>query len=525
MEGTKITDEVLESIDKILLAYGMLDKKNSLLDMLSSGELERVSTISSVVLNKPIQLYDEPLSKLDVCTAHRMLEDLKNSAKKNNTCVILSVHQPNPEILSYFDRLMVLCKYGVLYQGRTEDFSKYFKEKLNLSITTAEDLIELCYIIENDVSLRDSVVNICKKNYNIEENSQVDNDYEEIHTIDKKPLFKFNISFYLFLNFWRIFKSGFTIFKMFSLTLQISTVLGAVFLHSMNYYFKNENDLMYMYCLFAWLNYYCIYQAVYYFYASSVIYNENMIKFERQGFINFLNMFRGLFRLHDFLTYFLTIIGKLKGLLLLCLVSFSSFTILFMFDSYSLNLINGGNNIVSTLIYYVKRAKINIFEMVFYFAISVSPFTIFFSLFFNIIYIGLFFKESKVNILFAILLAFVNLGNLILKSDLFGQMVELLFNISAPKLVFFKFIYGFIVAIFDIILFSSCLQVTNGSTFRFKDSDLNIFLRCLFNNQFAKYLLPFVVKGYKGMLKTLIPYIVECLVAFLIIPFLFYLKI
>ncbi|ORD96070.1 ABCGC [Hepatospora eriocheir] len=258
MENIKITKETLEYIDKTLLAYDMLDKKQSLLNTLSSGEMERISTISSVLLGMPFQLYDEPLSNLDVCTAHRMLEDLRNTAKNDNKAIVITIHQPNPETLSYFDRLMVLSKHGVIYHSKTKEYPEYFEKNFNVSVTTAEDLIELCYIIDNNVLLREKILETCKKNFILEQESQKNIEYEPLPVLRKRPKIKFMISYYLFINLWRVFKSNFSNLKLYSLITQVITVLIALVSYLVNLYIKDENDNIFT--LICW----CFYVALHY---------------------------------------------------------------------------------------------------------------------------------------------------------------------------------------------------------------------------------------------------------------------
>ncbi|ORD95950.1 ABCGC [Hepatospora eriocheir] len=272
MEGIEVTINKLKYINNVLFTYGMLNKKYTLLDTLSTGELERVNTISSILLNSQIQIYDEPLSNLDVCTAHRMLEDLKNSARNNNKCIILTIHQPNPEILSYIDRLIVMCKHGVVYQGETKNFSKYFSNHFNISIKTAEDLIELCYILDENESFMNQVISECKKNYLMESEAQNEVKYIPFKENPKKSFFKFRISYYIFKNLWRVLLSSLGFFKITFLIIQLLVFLLGITSYIICcfsttktgklYYLSTSICLMYYYIIKQCLFYSVTYERV-----------------------------------------------------------------------------------------------------------------------------------------------------------------------------------------------------------------------------------------------------------------------
>jgi ABC-type multidrug transport system ATPase subunit len=77
---------------------------------------------------KPTLLFlDEPTSGLDSFSAVRLCESLKKVANAGAT-VLFTIHQPSSALFASFDRLILLHKGRVMYQGPTEAVSSYFAD-------------------------------------------------------------------------------------------------------------------------------------------------------------------------------------------------------------------------------------------------------------------------------------------------------------------------------------------------------------------------------------------------------------
>ncbi|TPX54706.1 hypothetical protein PhCBS80983_g05815 [Powellomyces hirtus] len=92
---------------------------------ISGGQKRRV-TIGSALITKPVILFlDEPTSGLDSDTTFHVMSSLKNLAKTQNVIIIATIHQPNYDTFSLFDRLLLLARGKTLYCGPVADLPTY----------------------------------------------------------------------------------------------------------------------------------------------------------------------------------------------------------------------------------------------------------------------------------------------------------------------------------------------------------------------------------------------------------------
>lgn len=73
---------------------------------------------------------DEPTSGLDSFSAVQLCQVLKKVANAGSS-VLFTIHQPASEIFNSFDRLILMNKGRVMYQGLVQDVPEYFKERGN----------------------------------------------------------------------------------------------------------------------------------------------------------------------------------------------------------------------------------------------------------------------------------------------------------------------------------------------------------------------------------------------------------
>ncbi|SJX63408.1 related to ATP-binding cassette protein (ABC) transporter [Sporisorium reilianum f. sp. reilianum] len=84
---------------------------------ISGGQKRRVSIACSLVTLPRILFLDEPTSGLDTFTAHEVIAAIRNLAKRNGIAVLATIHSPNWEIFSSFDRVLLLGRGREVYQG------------------------------------------------------------------------------------------------------------------------------------------------------------------------------------------------------------------------------------------------------------------------------------------------------------------------------------------------------------------------------------------------------------------------
>lgn len=154
---------------------------------LSGGEQRRVSVAIQLLLKPSLLFLDEPTTGLDTSSSLKLVEQLKKLTAFGLT-IILSIHQPRPEITVYFDNICLLSKGGrLVYFGNIQNSSNYFK---NIRGNPIE------YIM--DLSVKDTVT----KSAEIETELRIQNlvndwkKYQTVKTIEHTPSFNDNLSLF-----------------------------------------------------------------------------------------------------------------------------------------------------------------------------------------------------------------------------------------------------------------------------------------------------------------------------------------
>ncbi|KAI0342609.1 hypothetical protein BDW22DRAFT_1357055 [Trametopsis cervina] len=86
---------------------------------ISGGEKRRVSIACELVTSPSILFLDEPTSGLDAFNALSVVDSLVSLARDYNRTVIFTIHQPRSNIVSLFDKLVLLAKGKLIYSGET----------------------------------------------------------------------------------------------------------------------------------------------------------------------------------------------------------------------------------------------------------------------------------------------------------------------------------------------------------------------------------------------------------------------
>ncbi|TDL20626.1 P-loop containing nucleoside triphosphate hydrolase protein [Rickenella mellea] len=97
---------------------------------ISGGQKRRVTIGSSLVTRPKILLLDEPTSGLDSRTSREVLLAIRNIAIEHNMIVIASIHQPNWETISLFDKLLLLAQGRTMYAGPVDKLDSYVAQVL-----------------------------------------------------------------------------------------------------------------------------------------------------------------------------------------------------------------------------------------------------------------------------------------------------------------------------------------------------------------------------------------------------------
>eukprot|EP00934_Nitzschia_sp_Nitz4_P005125 Nitzschia sp. Nitz4//scaffold27_size158506//133304//135455//NITZ4_002621-RA/size158506-processed-gene-0.89-mRNA-1//-1//CDS//3329545551//5115//frame0 len=124
---------IRQLVNKILLELGLSHCADTyvggaLLKGISGGERKRTSVGVELVVRPAMVFLDEPTSGLDSFSAVQLCQVLKKVANAGAS-VLFTIHQPSSEIFNSFDRLVLLNKGRVMYNGLVEDVADYFGER------------------------------------------------------------------------------------------------------------------------------------------------------------------------------------------------------------------------------------------------------------------------------------------------------------------------------------------------------------------------------------------------------------
>ncbi|EQC34285.1 hypothetical protein SDRG_08058 [Saprolegnia diclina VS20] len=94
---------------------------------ISGGERRRLSIGMELVTSPSILFLDEPTSGLDSATANSLISVLQALAK-NGRMVIMSIHQPSTKSFFKLDKVLLLAKGKVMYNGPSKMAADYFAQ-------------------------------------------------------------------------------------------------------------------------------------------------------------------------------------------------------------------------------------------------------------------------------------------------------------------------------------------------------------------------------------------------------------
>ena len=119
-----------EKVNKLLRDLGLekcADTRvgNELIRGVSGGERKRTSIGVELLTNPSLIFLDEPTTGLDSNTAVTIMYLLRDMADSGRT-VVSVIHQPSTGIFKEFDKLILMCKGNIIYQGDAQTAVNYF---------------------------------------------------------------------------------------------------------------------------------------------------------------------------------------------------------------------------------------------------------------------------------------------------------------------------------------------------------------------------------------------------------------
>lgn len=94
---------------------------------ISGGEKRRVSIACELVTSPCILFLDEPTSGLDAYNARNVIDTLVKLARNQNRTIVFTIHQPRSNIVSLFDKLLLLSEGDLVYSGDMIKCNDYFR--------------------------------------------------------------------------------------------------------------------------------------------------------------------------------------------------------------------------------------------------------------------------------------------------------------------------------------------------------------------------------------------------------------
>ncbi|XPS99179.1 hypothetical protein M3J09_008359 [Ascochyta lentis] len=138
-------------IQGLLASFGLHDQADTIIGTpirkgVSGGQKRRVSVAAQLMTSPKILFLDEPTSGLDSAASWEVMSFVKELAKKHKLLVIASIHQPSTTTFELFDKLMLLSKGKVAYNGPVSNIRGYFSGlgyEMPMYMNPAEYVIQL----------------------------------------------------------------------------------------------------------------------------------------------------------------------------------------------------------------------------------------------------------------------------------------------------------------------------------------------------------------------------------------------
>lgn len=113
---------------------------------ISGGEKRRVSIACELVTSPSILFLDEPTSGLDSYNARNVVDCLVKLSRDYERTIVFTIHQPRSNIVSLFDKLILLSEGDLIFSGdmiKANDFFTKNGYKCPLGYNIADYLIDI----------------------------------------------------------------------------------------------------------------------------------------------------------------------------------------------------------------------------------------------------------------------------------------------------------------------------------------------------------------------------------------------
>jgi polar amino acid transport system ATP-binding protein len=108
-------DEAVSKAEALLARVGLSDKRDMKPTRLSGGQKQRLAIVRALAMEPEVMPFDEPTSALDPEMVGEVLEVIKDLARNDMTCVIVTHEMRFAEEIS--DRVLFIADGNILEQG------------------------------------------------------------------------------------------------------------------------------------------------------------------------------------------------------------------------------------------------------------------------------------------------------------------------------------------------------------------------------------------------------------------------
>lgn len=122
--------EISERVNGVLSWANLEEKKNNHPYTLSGGEKRRLAIAGMLALDYEVLIFDEPFANLDYPSIVHVLESLVKLNKEGRTILVLT-HELE-KVLAHADRLVIIDKGKIMYDGYKHDFKNADFEKYGI---------------------------------------------------------------------------------------------------------------------------------------------------------------------------------------------------------------------------------------------------------------------------------------------------------------------------------------------------------------------------------------------------------
>ncbi len=129
----KSDEEVDKLVDETISRLGLTHVQDSLIgspgghgSKISGGERKRVAVAVELVARPSVLLLDEPTSSLDATSAYQLMVTLKELASLGHAIAVV-IHQPRTSIFNLFDKLLLLSKGQVVFEGLPSETRQFLE--------------------------------------------------------------------------------------------------------------------------------------------------------------------------------------------------------------------------------------------------------------------------------------------------------------------------------------------------------------------------------------------------------------